>query len=122
LGVAVFRDRAPEGTKPPFITVTEGIAIVPDPSFSQFDDPEHHVVEEAQISIWQAWKTSDTAPAESYTLTDRVLAACQGARLPTAPTHVAGFEVRGRVRLVERDANLVHDAIEVEIRRTLIHL
>lgn len=123
LGVAVYRDKAAEGTKPPFITIKEGIVILPDPSFSQFDDPEGHVVEQASIDVWQTWRNpTPGVVVESFTLVDRILAACSGARLPTAPTPVCGFRVLGRIRVVEKEENIVHDSILVEIRRTLVHV
>lgn len=120
LGVAIYRDRAPEAAALPFITISEAISVVPDRAFNQFDDPEGHVVEEAQLDVWQTWRNSTTGTmVENYTLPDRVVKAAKGAALPTAPTAVAGLRVLGRVRRFEEDANLVHDIVTVELRRTL---
>lgn len=129
LGVAVYRDRAPEntplftdaGAARPYVTVTEGISVVTDPAFNSFDDDQSHVIELAQVDVWQPWRYPEPAGgiAESYTLPDAVMAALDGSRLAEAPTHVAGMRLTGAVRLLEVDDNVVHHAFTVEIRRIL---
>lgn len=129
LGISVFRDRAPEGrtlvnaagTATPYVTVFEGVSVVPDPAFNSFDDDEHHVIELAQVDVWQQWRDPQTgAVTESYTLPAAVAAALNGARLSAAPTHVSGVVLRdGPRRLLELEENVVHHAITVEVRRTL---
>lgn len=113
LGVAVFRDKAPDGQALPYITITEAVSIVPDGP--QFDDST--VVELAQIDVWQPWKNASGVVAESYSLPGQVLAAVSGASLPAAPTHVYGVTVDSAVRLLEAEVNIVHHALTVRIRR-----
>jgi hypothetical protein len=114
LGVAVFRDKAPDGQAMPYITVSEGVSVVPD--HNQFDNST--VTELAQVDVWQPWKNVSTgAVVESYTLPGQVLAGLSGVSLPAAPTHVYGVTVDSSVRILEADLNVVHHAITVRIRR-----
>ena len=135
LGVSVYRDAPAKNAALPYILVHEGISVVPDNAFNAFDDPEGHVRELVQVSVWQTWKNLRTGDiVESYTLPDAVYKALRGGRLPDAPTHVTGMTVTGMVRLVgdpsptTRNApgrgedDKVHTAITVEVRRTLTPL
>lgn len=119
LGVSIHRDRPPASTAEPFITISEAISVTPEPAFNQHDDPDGHVSELAQVDIWQKWRTDTNTIGENYTLVDAVCLALRGVRLSTAPTHVSGISVLNRVRLVEQDTNIVHDAITVRVRRVL---
>lgn len=120
LGVSVFRDTAPPDQALPYITVHEAISITSAAAFPTFDDPEHHVTEEVQVDVWQQWRNPSTrAVTESYTLPDAVTAALVGGRLTTLPTYGGHLRLGGRQRLVEEDSNVVHDAITVEVARTL---
>jgi len=127
LGVSVFRDEAPKQADGsphplPYVTVAEAISIVRDPAFNSHDDPAGHVIETAQIDVWQSWRDATTrAVAESYTLGDAVALALAGARLPSAPTHTPGVHIVGIRRLLEPAGapTVVHHAITVEIRRQL---
>lgn len=120
LGVPVFRDKADEKQRPPYITVTEAISINAEVAFNAYDDPERHVSELAQIDVWQTYRDTTTRQVvENYTLADAVARALDGTGLPTAPTHVSGARLLSMVRLLETDANIVHHSLTVEIRRTL---
>lgn len=120
LGISVYRDTAPQGQALPYVTVQEGISFTDEPAFSAYDDPEHHVVEEVQVNVWQLWRNTTTrAVQESYTLADAVTAALEGAQLSTLPTFGGLMALASRQRLVEEDNNIIHDAITVEVRRTL---
>lgn len=120
LGVSVYRDRAPNNIAPPYITVIEGISITSDPAFNAFDDPEKHVVELAQVDVWQAWHdAAGTGVVESYTLADAVAKALDGGLPTSPPTRVMGMRLTGMVRLLDPDQNIVHHALTVEVRRTL---
>lgn len=120
LGVTVYRDRAPAGIAPPYVTVIEAISVTSDPQFNSFDDSDHHVVELAQVDVWQPWKDSARdGIAETYTLADALASALDGARLPDSPNRVAGMRLTGMVRLLEPDENLVHHALTIELRRTM---
>lgn len=117
LGVSVYRDRAPEGTALPYITVSEAVSITVDQSGDFGATTTLTAVEDAQVDVWQAERNGLTG--ESYTLVPAVLRALHGANLTAAPTHVYGVRVTGDVRLVEPDNNIVHEAITVEIHRVL---
>lgn len=119
LGVSVFRDQAPDGTKKPYLTVSEAVAIVPD---KLEDGAASTAQEHVTIDIWMDWKNlgativNGVAPGgilESYTLPRAVLKALQGSRLLTSgsgapPTRTYGVIVHGGPRLLERDENIVH--------------
>lgn len=117
LGISVYRDRAPEGTPRPYVTVSEAISVVPD-DHGDFGQGET-VRELAQVDVWQPWRNPDRSNAESYTLTPAVFRALHGATLTAAPTHVYGCRVTGSVRLIEDAENVVHDALTVELSRVL---
>lgn len=120
LGVSVYRDRAPINIAPPYITVVEAISVTPERAFNSFDDAEKHVVELAQVDVWQAWHdASGYGIAESYTLADAVAKALDGALPTSPPTRVMGMRLTGMVRLLEPEQNIVHHALTVEVRRTL---
>jgi len=132
LGVSVYRDAAPLNTPLPVILVHEGISIVPEPSFSAFDDPEGHVRELVQVDVWQMWRDLRSGDVlESYTLPDAVVKGLRGASLATGPTRVSGVTVVDMVRTVgnplpnAREAvgrgeqDKVRHAITIEVRRTL---
>lgn len=120
LGVAVYRDRAPEGTKPPYLTVSEALFITPEPAFNAYSDPEAHVSERVQVSVWQQARDNTTRRVtENYELPDAVMATLTAAGLPSAPTQVHGVRVSSRIRLYEEKTNVVHDAITLDVRRVL---
>lgn len=120
LGVSVYRDRAPNNIAPPYITVVEAISVVSDPAFNSYDDPEHHIIEQAQVDVWQPWHdAAGTGVVETYTLADAVAKALDGTQPTSPPTRVSGMRLVGMVRLLELDQNIVHHAITVELRRTL---
>lgn len=121
LGVSVYRDRAPNIAVVPYVTVIEAISVTADSRFNSFDDPEHHVVELAQIDVWQPWRdASGNNVIEDYPLVDAIIVGLDGARLPDAPNHVAGTRLAGMVRDLEHAKNIVHHAITVEVRRVLV--
>lgn len=121
LGVPVFRDRAPSDQPLPYVVVFEGIAVVPEVAFNAFDDPEGHVLELVQVSLYQQWRDPVTQTlTESYTLADAMALALHRNHLTTAPFHVAGMRVtEGPVRVLDVDDNSVNHAVTVEVRRVL---
>jgi len=126
LGITAFRDRPvdelginADGTLKPYVTIHEELALVPDAGAEE--DPDGTGKETAQLDLWQSWRVPATgAVAESYTLPRRLHAALKGAQLPSAPDRVYSVIVRNRIRLVERDENIVHHAYTLEIVRQLI--
>lgn len=119
LGLSAYRDAAPEGAALPYATIHEAITLGPEPAFSQFDDPQHHVAEQVQVSLWQQSRDPATrAKTESYTLPDAVCNALAGALLTGIPNYGGHVRVLGRTRLLEDEGNTIHDAITIEVRRT----
>jgi len=131
LGISVFRDQAPDGTSKPYLTVSEAVAVVPD----KLEDAAASTARErATVDIWMDWKNLGASIVngvnpggilESYALPGAVAKALQGSRLLTSgsgapPTTVYGVLVHNvGPRLVERDENIVHVPISVEIWRNL---
>ncbi|MBK9181413.1 MAG: hypothetical protein IPM45_18025 [Acidimicrobiales bacterium] len=118
VGCPVYRDAAPEAAALPYVVVHEGISIVPALSGDHEADPV--VSEQAQIDVWQRWRDPTTnAPAENVALPRAVARAVHAARLSAHPQHAWGSRLAGSVRFVERDTNLVHHALTVDITRDL---
>jgi hypothetical protein len=84
LGVPWYRDVAPDTQQPPFGTVQESIGLDVEASGDE-GDPQAHVsvAELVQVDLWQAWKTANGRPAESYDLPSRTVRALRAASLPT---------------------------------------
>lgn len=124
LGVPVFRDEKPsDDASERYITIREDLSTVADGAWNANDDPDGHVSELAQVDIWQKWRavSADSgAVVESATLPDAVARALTGVTLAAAPTRVAGVTVVNRTRQLERENNLVHTALTVQLRRTLL--
>lgn len=111
LGVAVYRDVAPASAVLPYVTVQEGISLVPEDHGDHGADAA--VTELVQVDLWQA------QGAETYTLPDAVVGALHGAVLTQHPKHVYGCVVRSAVRLIEPKTNDVHLAITTALRRAI---
>jgi hypothetical protein len=129
LGISVYRDQAPDGTPKPYLTVSEAVAIVPD---KLEDGAPSTVKEHVTVDVWMDWKNIGSTVLngvnpggilESYALPGAIAKALQGSRLlPSGtgapPTTVYAAIVRSiGPRLVERDENLVHIPIWVELWR-----
>lgn len=121
LGLAAYRDEAPERAALPHVIITEDVALVPSGSDGTFDRGAgpHSSRETVQVSLWERWRDAGGLKGESYTLRDALVALLDGAALPVAPTHVWGVLFRSRRRLVERDVNLVQTAITIEVVRDI---
>lgn len=120
LGLAVYRDQAPEKFTYPYATVSESISVVDEEAFNAWTDPLGHVREEVDIDLWQEWRNPKTkAMVEDPALADEVYQVLRAASLPTAPTYVAGLTVTGVRRLFEPENNVVHHVISCEVRRVL---
>lgn len=118
LGVSVRRDRSADLALPA-VTIEEEISLVLD-SDGDFGTQDHSGRELCQVDIWQQWRAVATnAVTESYTLVPDLRRALHGGLLTASPTHCYGMRVVSSVRLLERDANTVHHALTVEIRRRL---
>lgn len=125
LGLSAFRDEAPENTDGtaralPYVTIMEGLSIVPDGHFNPLDDATGHVSELVQVDLWEEWRNQSTrALAESMTKAGQLIRALHGVRLPVAPKLVFQCDVDGSRRLLDRKANRVHTAITVRLRRVM---
>jgi hypothetical protein len=116
LGVAAYRDdagAAAVGSR--WVTIAEDISTVTDRLGDDgADDP---VTELVQVDLWQPWRaTAEGGAAEDYDLADQLHRTLHGAALD-APMLVRSCKVDDVQRFVERDANLVHHAFTVRIRR-----
>lgn len=119
LGLAAYRDEAPKGAAYPHVLVHENISLVPSASNSRYDraGTAPAGTETVQVSLWQRWRDSGGAVAESYSLADDLASLLDGAQLVTAPTHVWGVRFINSVRLPDGQKNLVHHALTVEVVR-----
>lgn len=118
LGIAVYRDQAPNGAAKPYVTVVEALVVVPDGVSTAYTD--RGVIETAQVSVWQQWKDPATgALTESPSLAAAVVSALDGAVLATHPQHVYGCRVADHRRLLEQENNVVHHPITLELVRNL---
>lgn len=122
-GISAYRDEAPGGTAPPYVTILERIALVPDGIDGRYDRASgpHSGRETVQVDIWEQWRDPTThALTESYTLSDALTRLLDGAALPVAPTHVWGVKfISGRRLPPEQEANLIHTALTLEIIRDI---
>lgn len=117
LGVMIFRDEAPQGEELPYIVVSEGISMVPEPAVNQRND--NTVREMVQVDVWQRKRDRNGTVTESYTLPDKVAAALTGAGLPTAPKKAYGMTLENSVRTLDPDPGILHHAITALVRRQL---
>jgi hypothetical protein len=121
IGLRAYRDVAPEDEDLPYVTIREELVLVRDGRDGAMDRDVAHVgTETVQVDLWQRWLDPDTyKSAESHTLVRALQHALDGVPLSDHPTH--GWLVRfvSSVRLLERDTNLVHHALTVEVVRDL---
>lgn len=125
LGISVFRDGPPPGTKKPYVTVIEGLSLkvdgLEDGGPAGGNKSPSTGIELAQVDLWQ-----DKAPETKSALADQILEALHGATLNTPanqpPFRVYGVIVRSRVRLVEElgmATAVVHHAYSLDIHRQI---
>lgn len=123
LGIAAYRDEAPDATALPYVTIFERIALVPNGIDGRYDRDSgpHTGNETVQVSLWEQWRDPTTrALSESYTLSDALVRLLDGAALPVAPRHVWGVKFLSSRRLPpELDANLVQTAMTIEVVRDI---
>ena len=122
LSLPAFRDKKPTGQDlDRWVEITEDVSTVPDGAFNAFDDPDGHVSELAGVDLYQRRMHPVTGVnTESYTLPDDLTKALNGARLTAGRTNVSGVTVVGRNRVPDPDTNIVHHALTVQVRRTLV--
>lgn len=128
-GLTAYRDGAPDGTKPPYVTIYEDLAMtpigMPDGGSGSADyiasgSTAQGVREMAQVDLWQTWRGPDGKVAEQYPLARNLLRRLHGCRLLAAgsgapPQTVYAVKVVNMIRSREQDTNLVHHALTLEI-------
>jgi hypothetical protein len=116
LGISAYRDEPPVGTLRPYVTITEELTLVADPSE---DGKAGTVVETAQVDIWQDWHNLPAGTlAESYTLAPAIRRGIDGARMALIGTSLPYTAlVRHTLRQLEAEENLVHHSLTVEVWR-----
>lgn len=126
LGVPVFRDGPREGQAPPFVVVTEALAITPDARGNgDFGDPDAvlSIVEKVAVDLVQNARTkanASTAPnAERYGLAETIAHHLHGRPLPAHPAKVTAVKVVDIDRFPIKD-NRTRTSITVEIHRHLL--
>jgi hypothetical protein len=119
-GLSAYRDQPPEGTKRPYVTITEEVVWAPD---SMEDGKSDTVVETAQVSLWEDWHDLTTGNvAESYTLATILRRGLDGSRLPQVGSLLGTSliymtRVTGSLRLLDPTPNIVQHAFTVEVHR-----
>lgn len=140
LSVSVYKDEAPPSTrnplppagngllKAPYCTVIEDVSAAVD---SREDGGAGsggatYINELVQLDLWMNWRDLDATVTgtKDKSLEDRALAASlhrklDGCALDLAPTRVYNVTVQNRIRMVERDNNIVHVAFTLSVRRQL---
>jgi hypothetical protein len=128
LGIPIYRDEAPpttngQPTPRPYLTVSEGIATVPDPLE---DGASTTAREHVTLDLWMDWKnTATNQVVESFTLPGAVTRALQGTRLLPSGSGAPPTTVYGVIthsvgpRILERNENSVHVPYWIEIYRAL---
>lgn len=128
LGLAAYRDRAPEGTARPYVTISDGISIIPDAHGDAGDpDADVSVAELIQVDLWERLKSGNPADysgastddTEDPALLRGLLTVLRSTPPTTGPTLVYAIGVDQAVRLVEHDTGVVRHAITVRVRRRL---
>jgi len=127
LNIAFYRDAAPQGTKRPYGTIVENIALVMDPleSGGPATGATATGTETVQLDLWQTWLKPDKTINEDPLLPDRITNAIHGARLlstppaSVSPKLVYAILQRGRVRILDRDAGIVHHAYTLAVKRVI---
>lgn len=118
LGLAAYRDEPPPGTEPPYVTLHERLNLTLDESGDNGANPTGR--EEVQVDLWQDWRNADKSLAEDVSLIEGLTNGLHGASLVNVGTkRVYGCKVTLSVRQVEKENNLIHDALSVELARRI---
>jgi hypothetical protein len=121
-GCPVFRDQPTAGQTYPYITVIEGIGFAPSQVIAGIG------IEIVQVDVWQTWQPKsaddnsgpyDGLHKENPLLGPNLVSTLHRSRFDTAPQRVYLATVNGAVRLPDLDANLIHNAITLWVRRAI---
>ena len=123
LGLAVGRDYPSQNASRPYVTITEEIALVPDPLE---DAAPGTAVETVQVDLWQDYRDLKPNSAtygnlrENYTLAPALRRGLHGVRLQSIGSAVVYMAlVEHSVRLLEEAENVVHHAFTVKVFRQI---
>lgn len=127
LGLAVYRDAVAAAVKDqlPYCTLDENVSTVPERHGDTQDPSGHHgEAETMTLHLWERWKTDDGKPAEDYALPrelSRVLKTSPpftyGAIGKGGIVRCYGVSISARARIIEEDANVVHNTWTLTLRR-----
>jgi hypothetical protein len=123
LSLAAYRDAMPNLAKLPCVTVDESIATT-DEQHGDTQDPSGHfgVRDVCTVHLWERWRTDDGSPAEDYELANglhRGLKTTANLAYGTPSKRIYGVTAVSRARIVEEDANVVHTAFTITVRRDM---
>ena len=129
LNISLYKDAAPPTTKDPvtgllkkpYCTIIEDLSMTSD---SRDDGGagaggSTYVSELVQLDLWMNWRDSADKSLEDRALPSAIHRKLDGCTLDLSPTRVYNVVVQNRIRLVERDNNVVHVAYTLAIRRAL---
>ena len=117
LGLAAYRDGAPDNQLSPYVTILDGLAVTPDDHAD--GGTGGTCTETVQVDLWEDWQDADGNVVESPVLAPSVVRGLHGAKLDSSPNRVHGVVVVSKRRLLEPDTNTVHTAITANVRRDL---
>lgn len=124
LGLAAFRDRAPDGQGGVYVVIHESITRS-SAGHGDFGDPtaDQAIVEEVQLDLYEPALSDDKATvAESPTLRDDLQRRLHGCQIPSAPKRVHGCRVLNASRVPPApgdDTNKVRTIFTLALSRAL---
>lgn len=117
LTLPVYVDVQPNGINPPYGLVATARPLTPE---GAEDGKVGAVSELALVDVYLPWRDSTTGKVtESATIADALVLGLSGSQLSEPPKRVYGVEVIDCQRLPDEEANVVHLALSVRIRRSI---
>lgn len=120
LGLAAYRDRSPKEAALPYVTIDEAVVISAERHGDTSDPNGHHgEAEQLTVHLWERWRGDDGRPAEDYALARDLTHALRTLQpfVYGDGQRVYGAHIDARARLVEDEANVVHTALTITLRR-----
>jgi len=118
LGLAAYRDGAPEDASLPYVVVTDSISVTPELGGDAAESDTER--EQVQVDLWETYIDRAANPpslAEIPSRADDLVRLLHGHALDQAPRKSYGMRVVGRTRHRDVEANTVRNIITVMIRR-----
>jgi hypothetical protein len=128
LGISVYDTAPPKSGKAtrPYVTVEENIALTMDPreDGGPGTGAEATGLELVQMDLWQTWRDDNDKRVESATLPDAITRAIDGTQLGQTgtgipPKRVYGLLQQNRVRILDREARIVHHVYTLAVHRVV---